>query len=112
MPGYARDFAAEEAALGRVPKRLPVRQIVAVVILRSCERTTDIAHRVSGLERHLGNWEAGRWAWGLDLTATVDTPPEIACSGALGLWDLPVDVEQLLLDRLGDALLIGRPGAP
>ena len=53
-----------------------------------CERTEDIEMAVSGLERHLGNFGFGRYAWKFASNVWVPAEP-IPYRGAQGLWDFP-----------------------
>lgn len=62
---------------------IPRSAILCVVDVVDCVRTEDI--EVSGLERHLGDFRAGRWAWLLGPPRVLTKP--LAAKGALGLWD-------------------------
>lgn len=90
FPGYAREFAQVERALGRIPARIPRGGIVAVARLVDVMRTEEVASRISGLERHLGDYTPGRFAWILEEVRALPEP--IPCRGALGLWHVPVDL--------------------
>jgi hypothetical protein len=85
FPGWAQDFAAEERAPGRVPARLPLGAVLCVVQLCSVVPTEEAEGRVSGLERHLGDYSPGRYAWMLRLVEVFDEP--VPARGSLGLWD-------------------------
>jgi len=84
FPPEARAFASEERALGRVPATIPTGAVVAVARLADVRPTEEIAPTISGLERRLGDYSPGRWAWLLDDVRALDTP--VWCRGALGLW--------------------------
>jgi hypothetical protein len=90
FPAYAREFAEEERALGRLPARLPFGAVVAVARVLDCRRTEAVAGTLSGLERRLGDYSWGRWAWMLGEVYALAEP--VPCRGALGLWRLPEDV--------------------
>lgn len=87
FPLPARRFAETERALGRIPERLPLGAVVCIVHLARVERTEEIAPRLSGLERHLGDYRPGRFGWVLDMEFVLPEP--VPARGALGLWDWP-----------------------
>lgn len=92
FPASARRFAEEERALCRLPERIPCGAIVALATLMGCRRTEDVAHQVSALERHLGDYTPGRFAWFLSDVVALGEP--VACRGSLGLWTVPYDVAE------------------
>lgn len=95
FPKAAKEFAEVERAIGRVPPRIAIGAIVAVARVVDVRRTEEAALELSGLERHLGDYSWGRYAWKLVDVRRLDEP--IGCKGALGLWTPPPDVlEQLL----------------
>jgi len=100
FPVGAREFAEAERSLGRLPGRLPLSAMVAVVRLVDCRRVEDVAPTVTGLERHLGDYTygCGRWAWLLGGVIALREP--VFCRGALGLWRLPEDVESAVRARV------------
>lgn len=91
MPKAARDFAEVEHTLGRIPGAIPRGAVVAVARLLDCRRTEEAAGMVSGLERYLGDYSPGRWAWFLGYVYALSKP--VPCRGALGLWELPAEIE-------------------
>jgi len=107
FPPFAREFAAEEYAIGRLterpphrsPPRLPRGALVAIVVLDDVRPTEEVALETTGLERRLGDFTSGRWAWLFDPTKRFVLDEPIFCKGALGLWTIP-DGE---LVRLGAA---------
>lgn len=94
FPGYAKEFAAIERAIGRMPERATLGAIVAVARIVDVRRTEDVALELSGLERHLGDYTPGRFAWHLMDVRRLDEP--IPARGALGLWTTPPDVLESL----------------
>lgn len=90
FPAYARQFAQEERAIGRVGDHVPLGAIVAVAVIADVRRTEEVGPYLSGLERHLGDYTPGRYAW--QLIDVVALPAPVACRGALGLWTPPEDV--------------------
>lgn len=84
FPREAREFAATERALGRLPARLPVGAVVAVATLRDVRPTAEVALEVSPLERHYGDFTPGRWAWMLDDVRPLIEP--VGALGGQGLW--------------------------
>ena len=96
FPPEAQDFAAEERAIGRLPERIPFGALVATARLVAVHRTEDIALTVNGLERLLGDFGPGRYAWELDEVTVLAEP--VPCRGSLGLWALPPPVAALLIE--------------
>ena len=94
----ARRFAEEEQARGLVPARLPFSAIVATCRLVKCRPTEEMAPVVGGLERRLGDYTPGRWAFELEEIRALRKP--VYCRGMLGLWKLPEEVEALVLAEL------------
>src|SRR3546814_6027994 len=76
-----REFASIERALGRMPARLPLGAIVAVVDLLD-RRTTDqlLAEGIGPIEKLYGNYGPGRYGWVLGNVRPLSEP--IGCVGA------------------------------
>jgi hypothetical protein len=87
FPAEAREFAEVERAIGRVPARIPRGAVVCIIDLVDCQPTEDVALRISGLERHLGDYTSGRWAWLFDPDSRRMFSEPIAARGALSLWE-------------------------
>ena len=87
FPAWARQFAEEERAIGRLPARIPLGATICTVELVDCRPTQEVALEISGLERHLGDYAPGRWAWLFDPASLQVLEEPIAAGGALGLWD-------------------------
>ena len=85
FPTWARQFAEEERAVGRLPSRVPCGAILCTVWLADCRPAQDVALEVSALERHLGDFTCGRWAWILEDLHVFSEP--IPASGAPSLWE-------------------------
>lgn len=98
FPREAREFAEVERALGRVPARIAVGAIVAVVRVAEVRRTEEIAPELSTLERLYGDYTPGRFAWRLTDLVRLDEP--IGARGMLGLWTPPPDVVEQLTAAL------------
>lgn len=78
-------FAATEHALGRLPKRIPLGCIVGYVDLVDC-RPTEL-EEASALERILGNFAPGRYAWILAFPVQLDEP--VPFRGKQGFFSVP-----------------------
>ena len=97
FPKDAQRFAAEERALGRLPPQIPFGAVVAVCTMTAC-MTTEYATGVvlnnmsGGLERRLGDYSPGRYAFRLVGVVALKEP--VPCRGALSIWTLPLDVEE------------------
>lgn len=89
-PEWAREFAAEERAFGRLTSRIPLSAIVATAALMGCRATEDVAHQVGAVERRLGDYATGRWAWFLSDIVALREP--VFCRGSLGLWTMSPDL--------------------
>ena len=98
FPSACRLFAEEERAIGRVPAQLPLGAVVAVVTVISCRFTVDVAPQLTPLERRLGDYSPGRYAWFLSDIQALREP--VPCKGALGLWNVPADVERQILEAV------------
>lgn len=89
FPPEARRFAEEERALGRLPARIPSGAIIAIAWLSDVRPAEEVALEVSGLERRLGDYTPGRFAWVLDRSRLYVLDEPLGCRGALGLWEVP-----------------------
>lgn len=87
FPAHARTFAEEERAIGRLPARIPRGAVVCIIDLVACQPTQDVALRISGLERHLGDYTPGRWAWQFDPASLRTLNDPLAAKGAQRLWE-------------------------
>jgi hypothetical protein len=72
--------------------------VVAVACVSAYLRTEQLLG-ISDLERRLGNYSPGRWAWRLEEVRPLEDP--VPCKGYQGLWTLPEDVEALVAEQLG-----------
>lgn len=78
---------------------LPLGTVLAVADLTGCTRITpSFRAQVETLERRIGDWRQGRYAWGLDVLWTPEEP--IPARGQQRLWEwepepgtLPMDLE-------------------
>lgn len=82
-----RDWAQMTAlSLGiEVPNELALGAIVCVCKLTAVYRTEELLPHLSLKERKLGNYEAGRYAWRLEVQEVFSVP--VFCAGNQGLWD-------------------------
>ena len=88
FPRWAKAFASEEWALGRLrDPRIPRAAVVAICRLADVRRTEDVSPELSGLERHLGDYTPGRFAWFLEDIEPLAEP--VPARGAQGLWEWP-----------------------
>ena len=98
------DFLFDEAGLATPdwwpdePTKYPLGKVVAVVRLLDCKRmTADLIAKTSEQEVAFGAWQEGRFAWYLGEARRIEEA--IPCRGALGLWDLPAEVEAQAMAR-------------
>jgi activating signal cointegrator 1 len=103
MPRACRAFAYADPAgqvltaagirLGGDCRNLPKGAILAVARLTGIARTEEIIAMSHGLLRHelaFGDYAPGRFGW--VLTDVRRLPVPIPCKGALGVWDLPIEI--------------------
>lgn len=94
FPRAARELAAEERAIGRLSRdRLPLGGIVAIAWLVDVKRVEEA--QPTPLERHLGDYSPGRYAWILDRDRLRVLAAPLEWTGRLGLWDVPDDYRWL-----------------
>lgn len=83
------------------PRRVedyPLGKIVAVVKLYHCERMTpELIAAQPRQEIGFGAWAPGRYAISLGEARKIETP--IPCRGALGLWEVPPELEAQAVAR-------------
>lgn len=92
FPPAAKEFASVERAIGRIPAQIPLAAALAVVELVDV-LPTEVAELDAGpVDRHLGDFTAGRYAWLTDRARLYVFPQPIPCSGRLGLWRPPEEV--------------------
>ena len=97
--------SAEESACQTVPiETLPLGVIVAICHLEACYPVDVLladpyGDRPSDQEIAFGNYAAGRWGWMLSGVRALSNP--VPCSGQLGLWEVPVDVQDRLAEEIG-----------
>jgi hypothetical protein len=75
----------------------PTGQALAVVTLERCCPVGDVAPVLSEQELACGDYSAGRWAWMLRYARRIRPIP---AKGALGVWRLPVALEEAVRGEL------------
>ena len=113
FPAEAREFCREDAPYfhlthvhGWEAEDLPLGAIVAVGRLADCRPTTyDLRTFLPGVwsgdledEERFGDYSPGRFAWLFRNIVAVDPP--IPSRGALGLWNVPDDIQVRLRSPL------------
>lgn len=99
FPKGARDFAAIEHTLERLPQRVPLGAIIAVARIVEVVPTEEAALKISALERLYGDYSAGRYAWILEDVRALDEP--IGCKGQQRIWNVPLLIEAEIVAQLG-----------
>jgi len=100
FPKDAKELCGEEpfcsGLINNRPEALPLGKLLSLVELVEVYETKHaVAHGiVQGVELLLGNYEPGRYAWKLRWIAILSEP--IHCKGALGLWNLPPEIEAMV----------------
>jgi hypothetical protein len=69
------------------PYRLPLGCVVAIVDVVDVKRTTSLELRPDDLERSLGNYDPGRYAWQTGSLRRFPTRWHRSVVGHQGLWD-------------------------
>ncbi len=87
FPPEAREFAVAERAFGRLPARIARGAVICTIDLMDCQDAEVAAFDLSGLERHLGDYAPGRWAWIFDPASLHVFDEPVFMRGALGLWN-------------------------
>ena len=85
-----REFASVERALGRLPARLPLGAVVAVVTLLDVRPADERAFEITAQHRLWGNYAPGRFAWLLGNVRELREP--VGCAGRQSFFTLPADV--------------------
>jgi hypothetical protein len=85
-----RFFWRSELTLGRLPARLPLGGLVAIVDLVSCRPTDEVKLYVTAIERLYGDYSPGRFAWGFENIRPIVDP--IPWRGAQGFFNVPDEV--------------------
>lgn len=81
-------FARTEVTLGRLPNKLALGAIVAVVnLIESRLMTQDWISSVPAIERLYGDWSPGRFGWILGDVRALPEP--IGYRGRQGFFDIP-----------------------
>jgi activating signal cointegrator 1 len=68
---------------------LPAGKVLGVAEVVGCTRVEELA-AVTELERLLGDFGPGRWAWALTAASPLPTP--VPFRGQLGFYDVPDDL--------------------
>ncbi|RQW89904.1 MAG: ASCH domain-containing protein [Geobacter sp.] len=89
FPGYAKEFAQIERALGRLPGRLPFGAIIGFANIVAMLPTDTLVYDITPIERIYGDYSPGRWGWSLTDIEPLPDDKIIPCKGSLGLWDVP-----------------------
>ncbi len=92
FPKYARDFAATERALERIPIRLPLGAIIGFATIKDVRPAGEVEKEISAIERLYGDYSPGRWAWILSEIETLPDDKILPCKGSLGLWEAPATI--------------------
>jgi activating signal cointegrator 1 len=103
FPGWAKDLLnarqfAQSLGLFGINKSLPLGAIVGMVELTNCIDASIVLGRLTDKEITFGNWSPERWAWQLKNPEMLLNP--IPCKGALGLWEVPAEIEQQIYEQI------------
>lgn len=99
FPRYAKEFAAEEQAAGRLPQgQLPLGSIVCLAELVECRQTETVEKEIGDIERSYGDYSVGRFAFKLINVHPLAEP--VLWRGALGFWSVEWDLHRLISEQL------------
>ncbi len=86
--------------LGIPLRALPYGAIVAVVNLREVILTGNVHdwENYPDYERVFGDFTPGRWAWKTKLILSFHKPYPVAGKQSLWNWEVPKEIEQMLLE--------------
>ena len=68
-----------------LPVEPPLGAMLCICRLTHIGRAEEVATRISAMEHRMGNYEAGRFAWRLEVVEVFDTP--IPTKGEQGLFN-------------------------
>lgn len=97
MPTWAKEFAATEVALGRIPSRLPLGAVVCIADLVEVVPSAVAFLDTDAIERLYGDFSAGRFAWRLDNIQVLVEPCFV--KGRQGIWEWPAPKDVLLREN-------------
>lgn len=86
----------------RIPfaHQLPLGTVVAIADLTNCSRMTNFSiSEMTQLEKHVGDWRQGRYAWHLDNIRPLAKP--IPWKGGQGLRNAPAELQTLVDEQVG-----------
>jgi hypothetical protein len=98
FPGYAREFAEEEQAAGRLPEVLLLGEVIAVGKLVDCKRTEEVRPLISQIEELYGDYSCGRFAFKFEDMRQLKQP--VPARGALGFWAADWELANQILRQL------------
>jgi hypothetical protein len=78
---------------------LPLGCIVAIADLVACWRVEEFPYRLDEAERMFGDFSPGRYAW--HFSDMVRLPEPVPCRGHQGLWTLPREVADQVMNQMG-----------
>ena len=73
----------------------PYGKIIVLCDLKDCIRTIDCRKDIHGVDRILGDYSVGRWAWRLENVRVLKNP--IPFKGMQGIRVLPKEIEEQVL---------------
>jgi activating signal cointegrator 1 len=97
---YFRHALARHGHLG--PQKLPLGAIVGKATITVCHATENIRDRITEKERQFGDYSTGRLAIRFNHQKALSTP--VPCTGALGIWTVPPEVERLVKTQLTESV--------
>ena len=98
IPQWAYDFAKSEMILGRIPKGLPMGQIVALVDLTEILPAEESIFDTTAIERLYGDYSPGRYAWKLENVRALAQP--VPARGRQGLWTPSAELEAQIMEQI------------
>jgi activating signal cointegrator 1 len=97
-----QELADDFGRRGLLDCPLPTGAIIGVARIASCEPTENVRARLGALEREVGDYGPGRFAWRLEGVRSLQDP--IPCRGALSLWTVPPAVAREIEWQLGSLI--------
>lgn len=94
---FADAFAATREEAFDAARELPLGAIVALATIKDVKlidmklRAWVMSQNVTPFEYNFGDYTSGRYAWFLE--DVVPLPEPVYCKGALGLWDVPHEID-------------------
>ncbi len=93
LNAYAQEYLKTHSGLKSLvdDALMPLGAIVATCSFTACWPTEELRDKMSAQELAFGDFSDGRFMW--RMINVWKLPRPIPCKGALGLWEIPAEIE-------------------